>query len=92
MGRRARRKTGTRRAAAQPRGVSNAVGQALAEAAAALTFVEGRYALVGGLAVAARSDPRFTADVDFAVSVRDDAEATPKSEQMTMAAMCPVDG
>lgn len=33
------------------------------------------YALVGGLAVSAQSRPRFTRDADFAVSVRDDAEA-----------------
>ena len=34
-----------------------------------------RYALIGGLAVGARSIPRFTLDVDFAVSVETDAEA-----------------
>lgn len=33
------------------------------------------FALVGGLAVSARSLPRFTADVDFAIAVADDAEA-----------------
>jgi hypothetical protein len=32
-------------------------------------------ALVGGLAVSARTEPRFTRDVDFAVSVADDAES-----------------
>lgn len=33
------------------------------------------YALVGGLAVSARSEPRFTRDVDLAVAVPDDAAA-----------------
>lgn len=32
-------------------------------------------ALVGGLAVSARTEPRFTRDVDLAVAVADDAEA-----------------
>lgn len=34
-----------------------------------------RLALVGGLAVSARAEPRFTRDVDFAVAVASDAEA-----------------
>lgn len=34
-----------------------------------------RFALVGGLAVSARTDPRFTRDIDLAVSVADDDEA-----------------
>lgn len=34
-----------------------------------------RWALVGGLAVGARTDPRFTRDVDIAVAVDNDAEA-----------------
>lgn len=33
------------------------------------------YALVGGLAVSALTDPRFTRDVDLAVAVADDGEA-----------------
>lgn len=33
------------------------------------------YAVVGGLAVSARTEPRFTRDVDLAVSVSDDASA-----------------
>lgn len=33
------------------------------------------YALVGGLAVSARADPRTTRDVDLALAVEDDAEA-----------------
>lgn len=34
-----------------------------------------RFALVGGLAVSARAEPRFTRDVDLAVAVDSDAEA-----------------
>lgn len=34
-----------------------------------------RWALVGGFAVSARSEPRFTRDVDVAVAVADDAAA-----------------
>ncbi|MFL5362330.1 MAG: nucleotidyl transferase AbiEii/AbiGii toxin family protein [Myxococcales bacterium] len=34
-----------------------------------------RFALVGGLAVSARTEPRFTRDVDLAVAVDSDAEA-----------------
>jgi hypothetical protein len=33
------------------------------------------FALVGGLAVSARTEPRFTRDLDFAIATRDDAEA-----------------
>jgi hypothetical protein len=41
----------------------------------ALTEAGARFALIGGHAVTARTEPRFTEDVDLAVSVRDDAEA-----------------
>lgn len=34
-----------------------------------------RWALAGGFAVSARSEPRFTRDVDVAVAVADDAAA-----------------
>lgn len=34
-----------------------------------------RFAIVGGLAVSARTVPRFTADLDFATAVADDADA-----------------
>ncbi|MEX2080296.1 MAG: nucleotidyl transferase AbiEii/AbiGii toxin family protein, partial [Dehalococcoidia bacterium] len=33
------------------------------------------WALVGGLAVSARAEPRFTRDIDLALAVRDDAMA-----------------
>jgi predicted nucleotidyltransferase len=47
----------------------------LARAAADLTAAGARFAVVGGLAVSARTEPRFTRDVDLAVAVADDLEA-----------------
>ena len=51
---------------------------ALAAAAEALRAANVRFALVGGLAVSVRAEPRFTRDADIAVAVTDDvaAEAT----------------
>jgi hypothetical protein len=43
--------------------------QALTEAAAALAQFRARYALVGGTAIGYRSQPRFTKDVDFLLTV-----------------------
>jgi predicted nucleotidyltransferase len=40
-----------------------------------LTAQRASFALVGGLAVSARTEPRFTRDLDLAVAVVDDAEA-----------------
>lgn len=34
-----------------------------------------QFALVGGLAVSARTEPRFTRDIDLAIAVADDADA-----------------
>ncbi|WGX98789.1 nucleotidyl transferase AbiEii/AbiGii toxin family protein [Nocardioides sp. L-11A] len=51
------------------------LGDELATAAAALRSLEVDFALVGGLAVSARSEPRFTRDADLAVAVADDAGA-----------------
>ena len=51
------------------------VDSALRDAVNDLNAVKARWALVGGLAVSARTDPRFTKDLDFAVAVGDDAEA-----------------
>lgn len=48
---------------------------ALRRVAADLAEVHRGIALVGGLAVSARAEPRFTRDMDFAVSVADDREA-----------------
>jgi hypothetical protein len=43
--------------------------------ASELDTLGARFALVGGLAVSARSEPRYTRDVDVAVSVEDDEAA-----------------
>jgi hypothetical protein len=43
--------------------------EVLKRAAADLDAVGARWAITGGLAVATRAAPRFTQDVDFAVSV-----------------------
>lgn len=40
-----------------------------------LTTARVSFALVGGLAVSARTEPRFTRDADFAVALANDAEA-----------------
>ena len=40
-----------------------------------LTATQASFALVGGLAVSARTEPRFTRDADIAVAVASDAEA-----------------
>jgi predicted nucleotidyltransferase len=49
------------------------VQRVLADAAGALAANRAPHALIGGLAVSARVEPRFTRDVDFAVSVPGDA-------------------
>ena len=51
------------------------VSQALSELVSHLRRLKVRWALVGGMAVSARAEPRFTRDVDFAVSVDDDKTA-----------------
>jgi hypothetical protein len=51
------------------------VEAALRRAVADLNAVKARWALVGGLAVSARTIPRFTKDLDFAIAVADDGEA-----------------
>lgn len=51
----------------------NALRRALVEAMEPLAGV--RIALVGGIAVSTRTEPRFTRDLDLAVAVRDDVEA-----------------
>jgi predicted nucleotidyltransferase len=48
---------------------------ALARAAGALSAIECRFAVIGGLAVGARTEPRTTRDIDVAVAVESDAEA-----------------
>jgi hypothetical protein len=51
------------------------VEKVLGDVAAALAAGGRRYALIGGLAVSARTEPRFTRDVDWAVAVLNDGEA-----------------
>jgi predicted nucleotidyltransferase len=53
----------------------NALADGLRRASRDLTALERAWALVGGLAVSVRTEPRFTRDVDLAVVVRDDADA-----------------
>jgi predicted nucleotidyltransferase len=51
------------------------VDAVLRQAAADLDAIGARWAVIGGLAVAFRAEPRFTKDVDVAVAVADDSEA-----------------
>jgi len=51
------------------------VEQVVGELVRALAGSGRRFALIGGLAVSARAEPRFTRDVDFAVAAADDREA-----------------
>ena len=51
------------------------VDAVLRQAAADLDAIGARWAVIGGLAVAFRAEPRFTKDVDLAVAVADDREA-----------------
>ena len=51
------------------------VDEVLRQAAADLEAIGARWAVIGGLAVAFRAEPRFTKDVDLAVAVADDQEA-----------------
>jgi hypothetical protein len=51
------------------------VDAVLRQAAADLNAIGARWAVIGGLAVAFRAEPRFTKDVDVAVAVADDSEA-----------------
>lgn len=52
-----------------------ALETALRQICVDLTETPSSFALVGGLAVSARTEPRFTRDADIAVAVLDDAEA-----------------
>jgi hypothetical protein len=53
----------------------NRLEQVLWDMAAALVASGRGYALVGGLAISVRAEPRFTRDVDMAVAVLGDAQA-----------------
>lgn len=51
------------------------VEDVLARAVSDLDASGGRWALIGGMAVGARAEPRFTKDIDVAVAVDTDADA-----------------
>ncbi len=53
----------------------SALGDALSSVATILGAADRNWALIGALAVSARTEPRFTRDVDAAVAVADDADA-----------------
>lgn len=53
----------------------NVLEAALQRVAADLTRLGRDWALVGGFAVSARAEPRFTRDIDVAVAVGDDADS-----------------
>jgi hypothetical protein len=53
----------------------NALETLLHRISLVLTNQQQAWALVGGLAVSVRTEPRFTRDVDLAVAVFDDNEA-----------------
>lgn len=61
----------------------NLLKAALRRVAADLESYDVPWALVGGFAVSARAEPRFTHDVDIAVSVGDDAKAENLIRSMT---------
>jgi hypothetical protein len=49
-----------------------------------------RYAVIGGLAVGARHEARFTRDIDLAVSVASDSDAETILGQLIRAGFCPL--
>lgn len=61
---------------------------ALRRIAEALTTLGQQYALVGGLAVGARAEPRFTQDIDIAIRVEDDEQAERLIQQLHSRGYC----
>lgn len=55
--------------------MSNPVIESLRRLAQDLTAIDAAWALIGGFAVSARAEPRFTRDVDVCVAVPDDGSA-----------------
>jgi hypothetical protein len=55
--------------------VTNAIEAALRRIVVELDSLPVKWALVGGFAVSARSEPRFTRDIDVCILVADDSEA-----------------
>lgn len=68
---RARRRAGARHPPARRAPLADALRRACAD----LEAVGAAFAIVGGLAVSARSEPRLTRDVDLAIAVGSDREA-----------------
>ena len=58
-----------------PTGAGTSLERVLRRIDADLTRARVPFALIGGLAVSARTEPRFTRDADLAVAVADDAQA-----------------
>ena len=58
-----------------PKGRASHLEQVAEGAKQALERLGFKWAMIGGIAVSARSEPRFTRDVDLAVAVADDREA-----------------
>lgn len=75
------KRTSRRRARRQPRPTGRvpapqpSLATGLRDACALLTALDVPYALIGGLAVSARAEPRLTRDVDLAIAAEDDAAA-----------------
>jgi hypothetical protein len=67
-----------------------AAPRALVAIATALRTRRRSFAVVGGLAVSARCEPRFTRDVDIAVAVEDDADAEALVHELGLAGYRPV--
>jgi predicted nucleotidyltransferase len=67
------------------------VDAALRQAASDLNAVQARWALIGGLAVSARTIPRFTKDLDLAVAVVSDAEAEDLVHKLQSRGYAPVE-
>lgn len=61
----------------------NRLEHALRDISTRLAKMHVGFALVGGLAVSARAEPRFTRDVDMAIAVRDDSEAEQIVRELT---------
>lgn len=72
----AQKRTAARRAGSRPASYTAPLEAALEATRSVLEEERKPFALIGGLAVAVRATPRFTHDVDFALSCSDaDAEA-----------------
>jgi predicted nucleotidyltransferase len=61
----------------------SALGDALSAVAKILAGSDRDWALVGALAVSARTEPRFTRDIDVVVAIADDADAEVVVRQFT---------